>query len=65
MYTMSADEHFIVDRLNEHPNVAIIAGLSGHGFKFVPALADQLVHWMNTNQRNPQIEFMGIDRFDG
>src|SRR5262249_26151831 len=31
-YTMSPDEHFLVDRHPPHDNVFIVAGLSGHGF---------------------------------
>lgn len=42
MYTMSPDEHFILDRLPEHPCVSFAAGLSGHGFKFMPALGAAL-----------------------
>jgi sarcosine oxidase len=37
-YTMTPDEHFIVDRLPENDRVTIIAGLSGHGFKFASVL---------------------------
>ena len=35
---MTPDGHFVVDRHPEHPQVAFAAGLSGHGFKFVPVL---------------------------
>jgi monomeric sarcosine oxidase len=42
MYTMSPDEHFIVDRHPELPNAVYSAGLSGHGFKFVPILGKRL-----------------------
>ena len=35
---MTPDGHFVVDRHPEHPQVALAAGLSGHGFKFVPVL---------------------------
>ncbi len=42
MYTMSADEHFIVDRHPEIPQIVFCAGLSGHGFKFAPALGRYL-----------------------
>ena len=38
LYTMSPDQHFIVDCHPEHPHVAFAAGLSGHGFKFTPVL---------------------------
>ncbi len=42
MYTMSPDEHFIVDRHPEIPQVVFCAGLSGHGFKFSPVLGRYL-----------------------
>ena len=41
-YTMSPDEHFVVDRHPEHPHVVFAAGLSGHGFKFTPVLGQAL-----------------------
>jgi monomeric sarcosine oxidase len=34
LYTMTPDEHFIVDRHPAYPQIAIGAGFSGHGFKF-------------------------------
>jgi sarcosine oxidase len=42
LYTMSPDEHFIVDRHPAHPHVVFAAGLSGHGFKFTPVLGRAL-----------------------
>jgi monomeric sarcosine oxidase len=42
LYTMSPDEHFIVDRHPLHERVVFAAGLSGHGFKFAPALGAAL-----------------------
>jgi len=42
MYPMSADEHFILDRL--YPHIVIGAGLSGHGFKFAPAIGEALAN---------------------
>ncbi|MDC0935169.1 N-methyl-L-tryptophan oxidase [Pirellulales bacterium] len=41
-YTMSPDEHFIVDRHPDDPRVVFAAGLSGHGFKFAPVLGQAL-----------------------
>jgi sarcosine oxidase len=41
-YTMSPDGHFLVDRHPVHANVVFAAGLSGHGFKFVPVLGEIL-----------------------
>jgi sarcosine oxidase len=42
MYTMSRDEHFIVGADRELPGLWYGAGLSGHGFKLVPALGELL-----------------------
>ena len=42
MYTMSPDEHFIVGASSTYPGLWYGAGLSGHGFKLVPALGELL-----------------------
>jgi sarcosine oxidase len=34
LYTMTPTHDFIVDRLPNEPRVVVVAGLSGHGFKF-------------------------------
>ena len=39
-YTSTPDENFVIDRLPEHQNVTVVAGLSGHGFKFASALGE-------------------------
>ena len=39
-YTMTADEHFIVDRHPKYDQVIVVAGLSGHGFKFTSVLGE-------------------------
>lgn len=39
MYTMTPDEHFVIDRHPDHENVIIACGFSGHGFKFAPMVA--------------------------
>jgi glycine/D-amino acid oxidase-like deaminating enzyme len=38
LYTMTPDEHFIIDRHPSIENVWLAAGFSGHGFKFAPAI---------------------------
>lgn len=40
LYPMSRDQNFIVDRLRSDPRIVVLAGLSGHGFKFAPALGE-------------------------
>ncbi|MGB1817417.1 MAG: FAD-dependent oxidoreductase, partial [Rubripirellula sp.] len=39
-YTSTPDENFVIDQLPDHPNVTVVAGLSGHGFKFTSALGE-------------------------
>ena len=62
MYTMSPDEHFIVDRLGRD-GFACVAGLSGHGFKFSPALGKALVE-IAAGQLRPDIDFLSLNRFN-
>lgn len=40
MYTLTPDRNFILDRHPRSSRVVAIAGLSGHGFKLVPALGE-------------------------
>jgi sarcosine oxidase len=42
MYTTTPDEHFLIGLHPAHPNVAVAAGFSGHGFKFVPVVGEVL-----------------------
>jgi sarcosine oxidase len=42
MYTMTPDAHFVIDTHPAHPQVAIAAGFSGHGFKFSSAVGEIL-----------------------
>ena len=39
-YTMTPDENFVIDQLPDCPQVKVIAGLSGHGFKFTSVLGE-------------------------
>ncbi|MEO1526640.1 MAG: N-methyl-L-tryptophan oxidase [Planctomycetota bacterium] len=39
-YTVTPDEHFIIDHMPEMPHVTVVAGLSGHGFKFASVLGE-------------------------
>jgi monomeric sarcosine oxidase len=48
LYTMTPDEHFVIDRHPAYPHVVFGAGFSGHGFKFGiligRILADLAIH---------------------
>jgi monomeric sarcosine oxidase len=65
LYTMSPDEHFIVDRHPELPNVVFAAGLSGHGFKFVPVLGRALADLALDGGTDLPIDFLSLKRFAG
>ncbi len=62
MYTMSPDQHFLVDRLPGERNIFFAAGLSGHGFKFAPVLGEALVE-MTAGRSDADCEFLGLKRF--
>jgi len=40
LFTNTSDEHFILDRHPDHPQVALAAGFSGHGFKFCSVVGE-------------------------
>jgi len=62
-YTMSPDEHFLVDRFPGHSRVYFAAGLSGHGFKFTGVLGEALADLALAGQAKLPIEFLGLNRF--
>lgn len=40
LYTVTPDEHFVVDRLPEAPQVVVLSPCSGHGYKFCSVLGE-------------------------
>ncbi len=61
MYTMSPDENFVVDLHPNFPQVAMIAGLSGHGFKFAPVLGEQAIRLLEGNGIR-ECDFLRLNR---
>jgi glycine/D-amino acid oxidase-like deaminating enzyme len=64
LYTLSVDEHFIVDRHPRFPNIAFAAGLSGHGFKFTAVLGKLLVEMLLDGRTSLACDFLSPRRFD-
>ena len=62
MYTMTPDDHFIVDRHPAYDNVYIAAGFSGHGFKFAPVIGSALADLVTTGRTHEPIEFLKAKR---
>lgn len=61
LYTNSPDLHFIVDQLE--PNVSIITGCSGHGFKFAPMLGKIIAERIQ-GRTIPTADFLKLNRFN-
>jgi sarcosine oxidase len=64
MYTMSPDEHFIVGRHPELPQIVFAAGLSGHGFKFTSVLGEIMAKLAMDEESELDIEFLSAARFN-
>jgi sarcosine oxidase len=62
LYTMTPDQHFVIDRHPEWSNVAIAAGFSGHGFKFCPVVGEALADLVQTGSTSLPIQFLAINR---
>lgn len=64
MFTNSPDEHFIIDRLPDAPNVAIAAGFSGHGYKFSSVVGEILTDLTLDGKTSHEIGMFRLSRFD-
>ncbi len=56
LYTMTPDEHFVVDALCHDPRIVVCAACSGHAFKFGPTLGRLAVDVLLHGAR-PPVEF--------
>ena len=62
LYTMTLDEHFVLDRHPAHPRLVFAAGLSGHGFKFTCVLGEALAQLAIDGRTPHPIGFLGLGR---
>ncbi len=63
LYTLSPDEHFIVDFHPHYKNIVFAAGLSGHGFKFTSVLGKALAEMALQGGTNLPVGFLDLSRF--
>jgi sarcosine oxidase len=63
LFTNSPDRHFILDRHPEHPEVAIAAGFSGHGYKFCSVIGEIMADLAQDGRTRHDIEFFRLQRF--
>lgn len=62
LYTMSPDGHFVVGLHPAHPQVAIAAGFSGHGFKFASLIGEVLADLALEGRTTHPIGFLAPTR---
>jgi sarcosine oxidase len=63
MYTMTPDEHFIIDAHPEYPQVSLAAGFSGHGFKFSSVVGEILSDLAMMRETSSDIALFSGSRF--
>jgi sarcosine oxidase len=64
LFTNSPDEHFILDNLVDHPQVAVAAGFSGHGFKFASVVGEIMADLATKQETAHDIGMFRLDRFN-
>ena len=65
LYTMTPDQHFVIDRGLVHPQVTIAAGFSGHGFKFASVVGEILADLATEGKTEHPISLFSATRFAG
>ena len=63
LFTNSPDRHFILDRHPDHPEVAIAAGFSGHGYKFCSVVGEIMADLAQSGSTGHEIDLFRLDRF--
>ncbi len=63
LYTMTPDEHFVIDTHPEYSHVAIGAGFSGHGFKFSTIIGKMLTDIVLDGETPHNDSLFKISRF--
>jgi sarcosine oxidase len=64
IFTNSPDEHFIIDRLPDAPQVVVAAGFSGHGYKFCSVVGEIMADLAIDGGTRHDIGLFRLDRFD-
>jgi sarcosine oxidase len=65
LFTNTPDEHFILDRHPQLPQVCIAAGFSGHGFKFCSVVGEIMADLAQMGHSQHHLELFRLQRFEG
>ncbi|MDP7039271.1 MAG: N-methyl-L-tryptophan oxidase [Myxococcota bacterium] len=60
LYTMTPDQHFIIDQHPEAEQVFLATGFSGHGYKFAPVIGEQLAELMCNGAPSIPMDFLKL-----
>lgn len=63
LYTISPDNHFIIDHHPEHENIIIACGFSGHGFKFGSVMGELLSQLAVDGKSSFDLSIFSLKRF--
>jgi sarcosine oxidase len=63
MYTVTPDEHFIIDRLPGAPQVLVFSPCSGHGYKFASVFGEVAADLVTTGKSRFDISPFSLSRF--
>ena len=63
MFTMTPDEHIIIDTMLDRPEVVVVSPCSGHGFKFSTVVGEIAADLALDGGTSHDIEMFRIDRF--
>jgi sarcosine oxidase len=63
MYTLTPDEHFVIDFHPDHANLVLCGGFSGHGFKFAPVVGEIGAELALDGGSRHGIDFLSLRRF--
>jgi sarcosine oxidase len=63
MYTLTPDQHFVIDRHPDHSGLILCGGFSGHGFKFATVVGEICADLALEEGTRHAIEFLSLRRF--
>jgi len=63
MYTLTPDEHFVIDKVPGRPQVILACGFSGHGYKFASVIGEILADLAIDGTSRHRIQKFELARF--
>ena len=63
MFTNTPDEHFIIDRLSDAPEVLVVSACSGHGFKFCSVVGEIVADLVSRGKTDHDLSLFRLNRF--